>query len=142
MLEKLESIIKPICSKHNVGLYDVEFINTQHGKVLCVYITKLGGISISDCTKVSKDLNEILDNDETIIADSYTLEVSSPGIERPLKFKKHYMSAINENVKITFLKGEKKETLIGVLKEVNQDFVIVNEEKIDFHNIKKTKTVL
>ena len=125
-----------------MGLYDVEFINTQHGKVLCVYITKLGGISISDCTKVSKDLNEILDNDETIIADSYTLEVSSPGIERPLKFKKHYMSAINENVKITFLKGEKKETLIGVLKEVNQDFVIVNEEKIDFHNIKKTKTVL
>lgn len=141
LINKLEEIIKPICLKHNVGLYDIEFINTQNGKVLCVYITKVGGISITDCTKVSKDLNEALDNDESLIDVPYTLEVSSPGVERPLKYKKHYISAINESIKITFMNDDKKETLVGKLIEVNQDYVLVDEVKIEFHDIKKAKTV-
>ena len=142
MQEKLEHIIKPICLKHGVGLYDIEFINTQHGKVLCVYITKMGGICITDCTKVSKELNEVLDEDDSLVSGPYTLEVSSPGVERPLKYKKHYVSAINENVKISYINAGKKDTITGVLKEVNQDFIILDETKIEFHDIKKAKTVL
>ena len=142
MQEKLEQIIKPICQKHNVGLYDIEFINTQHGKVLCVYITKMGGVCINDCTIVSKELNDILDEDDSLVSGSYTLEVSSPGVERPLKYKKHYVSAINENVKISYINAGKKDTITGVLKEVNQDFILVDDSKIEFHDIKKAKTVL
>jgi ribosome maturation factor RimP len=145
MFEKLEGVIKSICAKHNVGLYDIEVIKTATGKVLCVYITKVGGVNITDCANVSKELNIYLDNDESLIEGSYTLEVSSPGLERPLKLKKHYMTAVNEMVKITYLKEAKKETVMGILSAIQQDYIVVATEKeslnIPFHDIKKANTV-
>jgi ribosome maturation factor RimP len=146
MFEKLEEIAKAACARCGVGLYDIEIIKTQHGKVLCVFITKVGGVGINDCSNVSKELNIYLDTDDSLMSGPYTLEVSSPGVERALKFKKHYMSAINEKVKISFLNEGKKETVIGELLEVYQDFVVVVREgekvQIAFSNIKKAKTVL
>ncbi|MCL2063752.1 MAG: ribosome maturation factor RimP [Candidatus Cloacimonetes bacterium] len=162
MLENFEVIAKEVCSKHGVGLYDIKIINTQHGKILCVYITRVNGVSITDCTKVSKELNAILDNNN-IIEGSFTLEVSSPGIERPLKFKKHYATAINEWVSLKLdMKNEKNiaqkttplhsnshdgdnSTIFGILKEVNQDYVTIENEgelnHISYGDIKKAKTI-
>jgi ribosome maturation factor RimP len=144
MLEKLESVVKAACLKHGVGLYDLELINTQHGKVLCVYITKVNGVNITDCTKVNKEISMFLDAEETLIDGAFTLEVSSPGIERPLKFKKHYISAINELIKITYSENTQKSTIQGILKEVNPEHILIeqNDEilNIKFHDIKKAKT--
>ncbi len=144
MLEKLESIAKSACTENGVGLYDIELINTQHGKVLCVYITKINGVNVSDCAKVNKEISLYLDSDETLIDGAFTLEVSSPGIERPLKFKKHYVSAINELVKITYNDNNSKQTIQGILKEVSPDYILLEHENevinINFHNIKKAKT--
>ena len=144
MLESLEVIAKTACTKCGVGLYDLEVINTQHGKVLCVYITKVNGVNITDCSRVAKELNPVLDAQENLIDGAYTLEVSSPGLERPLKFKKHYMSAINEQIKVTHSINEKKESVIGKLIEVNHDFVVLEDGEdtinIPFHNIKKART--
>ena len=144
MLEMLETKIRETCTKCGVGLYDTEIIQTQHGRVLCIYITKAGGVSISDCTRVSKEVSIFLNTDETLVDGTYTLEVSSPGIERPLKYKKHYMSAINEQIKITHNTNEKKENVEGILSEVHQDFIIISIKDdsihIPFNNIKKAKT--
>jgi ribosome maturation factor RimP len=143
---KLETIVKPICQKCGVGLYDIEIINTQHNLILCVYITKVDKISISDCAAVSRELNTALDTVENLFPGPYTLEVSSPGIERSLRFKKHYSSAINEKVKITATVEGKKMVFLGKLLEVDVDFILLeieNEKKrIDFNTIKKAKTVL
>ena len=144
MQERLETVAKDACTKCGVGLYDVDLIHTQHGKIFCVFITKVDGVNITDCTKVSKEMNIFLDSDTSLIDGPYTLEVSSPGVERPLRLKKHYMSAINELIKITFLNNDKKETITGKLSEVHHDFIIIKNDddkhQIPFHNIKKAKT--
>ena len=151
-----ESAVKDICHRNGVGLYDIEFVKTQHGRILCVYITKIGGATIEDCTNVTRALNIYLDTNDTLFDGPYTLEVSSPGIERPLKFKKHYISAINETIKISFINTENientqvkpiKETIVGILKEVNNDYIIlqkkdaITDTNIAFQNIKKARTI-
>ncbi len=119
MLKKLEEIANKVCSQNNVALYDVEIKHASKGKILVFYITKMGGVSIAECRSVSKDISRILEEEDFIDA-RYFLEVSSPGLERELKFKKHYVSAINEKVKITFLENDKDKnvTKIGILIEV------------------------
>ena len=145
MFAKLEVIVKEACASCGVGFYDIDIKNTQHGKIICVFITKIDGISLSDCTKVAKLVNKALDLDDSFIEGSYTLEVSSPGIERPLKLKKHYNSAINEYVKITYNSESTKQNIIGKLVEVNQDYIKIEADntalEINFSNIQKAKTI-
>jgi len=143
MKEKIEVIAEEICHANDVGLYDVEMKNTRKGKVICVYITKINGVTIDECKKVSKDLGRLLENDD-FIQGRYFLEVSSPGLERELKMKKHYLSAINEKIKISYNKNDKPLTEIGILQEVLPEKIKVlideNAEEIPFSNIKKVRT--
>ena len=153
MLEKFEEIARNICAKHGVGLYDISFIKTGHGRILCVFITKVNGVDITDCTNVSKELNAYLDTDEELIKGSYVLEVSSPGVERVLKFKRHYSSAINEWVSLKIVLSAdniendnlKSKKITGLLKEVYPEYITVELENqtlhIPFNQIKKAKTI-
>ena len=144
MFERLEGLASVICQKWGVLLYDIDVINVKNGKVLCVYITKQGGITITDCSNVSKDINLLVEADSSLIDNLFNIEVSSPGIERTLKFKKHYNSSINEALKIVYLAEAKKVSITGVLREVNSDFIVVESEdkliNIPFQNIKKART--
>ncbi|OQX71510.1 MAG: hypothetical protein B6D62_01845 [Candidatus Cloacimonas sp. 4484_275] len=143
MKEKIEVIAEKVCRNNEVGLYDVELKNTRKGKVICVYITKINGVTVDECQKVSRDLGQILE-DEDLISGRYFLEVSSPGLERELKLKKHYLSAINEKIKISYSKDDKIHTKIGILKEVLPEKIMVlfdkNPEFIHFSDIRKVKT--
>ena len=126
------------------GLYDFEIKQTLKGRIFVIFITKIGGVSIDDCAKVSRELDRILENSE-LINGSFQLEVSSPGLERALKQKKHYLSAINEMVKITVHHDDINETFIGKLLEVYPDYIIVEMEnnknaEINFSAIKKART--
>jgi ribosome maturation factor RimP len=144
MLAKFEAIVKDACHLNNVGLYDIDVKNTQHGKILCVFITKYDGVDISDCVNVTKSINSYLFTDDSFIEGHYTLEVSSPGIERPLKLKKHYTSAINENINVSYYHENTKKTISGLLLEVNQDNISIEAEsdttQIFFNTIQKAKT--
>ncbi len=144
--EIVEEIIKKICSKSNVVLHDVEIRNTQKGKVLIVYITKSGGVAMEDCVTVSRLVSEELDALD-IFKDHYFLEVSSPGLERSLKLKKHYQGAIGEDIKLTYSIDKVKKTVRGKLNEVRPDEIEIFAENdeilvVPFSNIKKAKTVI
>ncbi len=78
--EWVESIIKD----SEIELVDVEYVKEQHGWVLRVFLDKPGGIDLQDCQSVSEVLSDILDQEDPIPG-PYSLEVSSPGLERPLK---------------------------------------------------------
>ena len=143
-IDNIERLVKEVCEKNHVALYDLNLKNTKKGRVLSVEITKIGGVSIDDCEIVSRKLSEYLD-DLDLISGKYFLEVSSPGLERYLTQKKHYISAINEKIKVTYKKDDKTETVVGVLIEVLPDEITLknNEEikKINFKDIKKAKIV-
>ncbi len=109
-------------------LVDVEFVKEGQHRYLRIYIDKEGGVSLEDCQKVSEYLNERLDSLDPI-EENYFMEVSSPGIERPLKkeadferFKEHLVE-----VKLYFpLEGSK--AIEGVLKGLVDGKVAVQPE--------------
>ncbi|MBC8415696.1 MAG: ribosome maturation factor RimP, partial [Candidatus Cloacimonetes bacterium] len=140
---RIEQIAKEICTQQNVALYDVELKRAAKGLIIVIYITKVSGVTIDVCKIVSNKISNILE-EEDFIDERYFLEVSSPGLERDLKLKKHYVSAIGEKVKITFSYNEKSKTEIGTLLEVLPDSIKMEFDgqncEIRFSQIKKART--
>ena len=109
-------MILPFLSENGMRIYDIEFVKEGANRVLRLYIDKKDGrVSIDDCETVSRKLSDLLDADD-FIEDAYILEVSSPGIERVLKYDFHFEEAVGETVEIKLFKAlDGAKTLIGTL---------------------------
>ena len=83
-------------------LFDIEWVSGSagRGRTLRVYIDKRGGVSLEDCTNVSRGLNLILDVDDAIPGSGYSLEVSSPGLERVLREPRHFSNAVGSTIHV------------------------------------------
>lgn len=142
--DALERLVNEACSQNKVALYDFEIKTTKKGKLMLVSITKIGGASIDDCVSVSRMFGNKLDETD-YFQGKYYLEVSSPGLERNLTQKKHYVSAINEKIRITYKIDDKTSNIDGILQEVLPDYIKVlkrdEEMQIPLKDIKKAKTV-
>ena len=141
---QIEDIAKRIGQDLHLALYDIDEKLSGKGRIITVYITKIGGVTLDECAQFSKALSEELEAFD-LIPERYFLEVSSPGIERPLKLKSHYVSAINEKVAVQWnADGEKKSTM-GTLMEVNQDTITLDDRgtiiEIALKDISRAKTV-
>ena len=143
VVEKIENIAREACSQHGANLYDVELKQAAKGQLVLVYITKVAGVTIEDCRNVSREISDRLE-EEDLISARYFLEVSSPGLERELKLKKHYASAIGELIRITYQLNDKNVTQTALIQEVLPDHLKViiadAEKEIPFSSIKKAKT--
>ncbi|NLZ48199.1 MAG: ribosome maturation factor RimP [Clostridiales bacterium] len=129
LLEKLNKLIEPIVVGLGYELYHIEYKKEDGEYYLRVYIDKEGGISLSDCEKVSRPISDMLDVEDPI-SDSYYLEVSSPGIFRELFNDKHLEKHIGDTVKIVFngvFNGAK--SLIGNLKSFDNDNIYISIEE-------------
>lgn len=99
-VEKItEELVNPILQKENFELIDIEFKKEGPHRYLRIYIDKIGGITLDDCQKVSEQLSEKLDEVDPI-EDNYFLEVSSPGLDRPLKKDSDFERFQGENVEV------------------------------------------
>ena len=87
--ERVEALVEPCITELGYRIWDVEYVKEAGNFFLRIYIDKEGGISIDDCEIVSRELGELLDRDD-FIEESYILEVSSPGLGRPLKKEKDF----------------------------------------------------
>ena len=133
--DDLWNLLEETVESLDVEMLGAEFDTTQGG-LLRVYLDSPNGINISDCSKVSRQLSTVLDV-EDIIQGNYTLEVSSPGIDRPLFAKKHFEAVIGETivVKLQFpdvLTRRKK--FVGILDQVSDEMILmtVDNESFDF----------
>ena len=123
--QKTEAILLPIMEKYGFELWDVEYVKEGGSWYLRAYIDKEGGIMIDDCALVSRELSDILD-EQDFIDDAYVLEVSSPGLGRPLKKEKDFARSIGEEVEIrTYRMIDKQKEFIGILKEYDKDTVTI-----------------
>ncbi len=126
-------------------LVDVEFLS-EHGRwVLRVYADKEGGITLDDCVSISREIGYLLDV-EDMVRQRYVLEVSSPGLNRPLKKKKDYMKAIGKKVKIRIsspINGRRRFT--GYLKKFQGKTVYLETDHnlvgLPFEDIEKASLV-
>ena len=102
--EKTEKLLEPIVASLGFSVVDVEYVKEGADYYLRAYIDKEGGITVDDCEKVSRSLEEKLDT-EDFIPNAYILEVSSPGLGRQLKKEKHYLANIGEKVDVKLYKA-------------------------------------
>ena len=96
--QKTEEILLPIVEEYGFELVDVEYVKEGSNWYLRAYIDKPGGIGVNDCEVVSRRLSDILD-EKDYIEDSYILEVSSPGLGRPLKKERTSREALEKKLR-------------------------------------------
>lgn len=125
---KTEELILPILEEYNFELVDVEYVRSGSDWYLNVYIDKDGGITIDDCEKVSRRMNDILDR-EDYISDPYTFVVSSPGLDRPLKKEKDYVRNMGKLIEIhTYRTIDKQKQFVGILTAYDDESVTIQDD--------------
>jgi ribosome maturation factor RimP len=127
--------VLPLIAEHNFELVDVEYVKEAGNWYLRVYIDKEGGITVDDCEIVSRSLSDLLDGND-FIEDSYILEVSSPGLGRPLKKEKDFKRSLGKEVEIKLYKAvNRQKDFEGILKSYTEQTVTIEmdeEETITF----------
>jgi ribosome maturation factor RimP len=102
--DRAREIILPPVEAAGYELVDVQWKHEQGGWVLRVLVDKPGGIGHSDCERVSRELSVVLDVHD-VVSHAYSLEVSSPGLDRPLRTADHFRRFIGSKARVRLLQG-------------------------------------
>lgn len=139
---KTEELVQPLVDAHKFELVDVEFVKEAGTNYLRIYIDKEGGITIDDCEIISRAFSDILD-EKDYIEETYILEVSSPGLGRPLKKDKDFARSIGEEVDIKLFKPiEKQKEFTGILEAYNDKEVTVKLDEDTVMNFNRKDIAL
>lgn len=122
---RIEQIVESVTSDLGYELVKVDYVPQRKNSILRIYIDSESGIGIEDCETVSRQLGTVLEIEDPI-SGSYTLEVSSPGIDRPLVKPEHFERFCGQRVKVSthnLYLGRKRFT--GELTQVNDTGIVV-----------------
>ena len=97
--EKIRQVIEPVIESEGLEIIDLECLKMKFRWLVRIYIDKEGGVTIADCSEISKQVGDILDVYD-VLPGSYTLEVSSPGLDRPLTRDKDFIKYRGFTVRI------------------------------------------
>lgn len=144
-IRKLTEFIAPVLDEMGFELIDVEYVS-EHGRwVLRIYADKEGGITLDDCAHVSREVGVLIDVKD-IIKNEYVLEVSSPGLNRPLKKEKDFLWAVGKKIKVrttAVVNGHRRFT--GYLKKFEENVLHIKIDNdvfmLPFKDIEKANVV-
>ena len=126
--KRVEAYLMPVMEKNQFELVDVEYVKEAGTWYLRAYIDKEGGFTVDDCELVSRQLGEWLDR-EDFIDDIYILEVSSPGLGRPLKKEKDFKRSLGEQVEVRLYRAvDRQKEFTGALAAYDEDTVTLRFE--------------
>jgi ribosome maturation factor RimP len=129
ILERVRQIAAPLASQEGLELVDVELGGPGGRQTLRLFIDKEGGVSLDDCTSISRAVSAALDVEDPI-AGAYDLEVSSPGLDRPLRTPAHFQKYAGERVKVKtyapISETDNRKTFVGTLKGFEEGVVVVD----------------
>ena len=125
---KTEQFLLPILAEHQFELVDVEYVKEAGNWYLRSYIDKEGGITVDDCEVISRILSDWLDKTD-FIQDSYIMEVSSPGLGRPLKKEKDFIRSMGKDVDVRLYRQlNKQKEFTGALSAYDENTVTLTME--------------
>jgi ribosome maturation factor RimP len=142
--EVIWQMVEPLIEEKGMELVDVEFVKEGQNWFLRIFIDKENGITLDDCELISRAVSDILDREDPI-SQSYHLEVSSPGIERPLKKTKDFLRFINNIVEIktfTPVAGKKKHRGELINADEERITLLIDQEEMIFPRDKISKANL
>lgn len=126
------SVVEPVVTGLGYTLVGAEFGQAENGQTLRVYIDKPEGIVMEDCAAVSRQLNAVLDVEDTIKS-AYLLEVSSPGVDRPLFTEAHFAAQVGEQVRVRMADAVNgRRNFKGRLVAVDNACAVVEVDGIDY----------
>lgn len=130
--KQLDAVIAPALSHLGYEYWGCEQRLEGRRCIYCIYIDKPGGVNLDDCAKASADLSALLDA-EGDLSDAYVLEVSSPGIERPLFSLEQYQRFIGEKVSIKlYEKMDSRRLWQGVLTAVTDKEIVIQVDEVEY----------
>lgn len=142
--ERVEEFIAPIVESlgKDIEVVEVEFAKKYNGDNLTIFIDKPGGVTIEDCELVHSTVDGPLDELDPTAGNPYTLNVSSPGIDRPIVTDKDFARNVGIELEIKLFEAiNKKKMLVGTLIAFNEDSIIVeiNGENLEIERKKISK---
>jgi ribosome maturation factor RimP len=143
VIQQVESIARPIIEEMGLDLVEIQYRREQRGWVLRLVIDKQDGVGLDDCAAVSREVSQILDI-EDFIEQAYNLEVSSPGLDRPLKSKADFVRFIGRMARIkTSEPIDGEHVFIGKITKTEGESIFLTvgsrEAKIPFSQIAKAR---
>lgn len=146
--DRIQALLRPILASSGLELWDLEFRKEGPQWLLRLFIEREGtGATLDDCEAVSRDLAAILDV-EDVMSHSYTLEVSSPGLDRTLSRPEHFEKCAGRRLRIkTFQAVNGQKVFVGILRSFERDMVTIQTEQgeelaIPLSNIAKASLVV
>ena len=145
--EQVEKLIQPILKEHEAELDDIRITKAGNKHNIQVFVDKKGGITLGECTKINKKLGDVLEKTEAINV-SYILEVSSPGLDKPLKSKKDFKKVIGKKVSIyTSERIFGRDSFEAELELAEDEFICIKTDDklsltIPYDKINKAKVIL
>ena len=144
--DELKTLFRPTLESLGYQLWGLEYIGQGKHSVLRLYIDRPEGIFVEDCAQVSRQIGAILDVEDPINSE-YTLEVSSPGLDRPLFDYEHFVSVVGKTVKLRLgspIEGNRRKYKGKLISTDEKNLIIEDdgvEYSIEFANIEKANLV-
>ena len=130
--DAVRALAAPLCEERGLMLWDVRFEKLGGTNTLSVFVDSDDGADIDDCEAVSRALEALLDGDPDLIDGAYSLEVSTPGMERRLERPEHFLFCLGERAEVkTYEPRDGKKTFFGILSaydELENRFSLEDEE--------------
>lgn len=144
-VRRVWELTAPLAFKAGLEIVDIELKpeGGRGGRVLRVYLDKEGGPSLEEISRVSRDLSDLLDEHEDVVEGNYTLEVSSPGVNRPLRRPEHFARFVGKKIRVhTRDKINGRHSFLGLLLEVSSETIALDQDgarwEIPFSLIEKS----
>ncbi|MCK9408046.1 MAG: hypothetical protein WCX28_09165 [Bacteriovoracaceae bacterium] len=122
--DKIQEILHPITDKFNAFIVDIVLRGERSSKVIEIYIDTDHGISLDECSEISRELSEKMDESD-LIQGRYRMDVSSPDLDRPLKLVRQYSRNIGRTCKVTYHADGKKTIIAGKLEQVTEKNITI-----------------
>ena len=144
--DQIKEIIEEVVSRYGYLLIDVAFRGDQKNKIIEIFIDhEKDGVTTKACASISRDIGEKIDSEE-LITTKYRLDVSSPGLDRPLKYIQQYAKNVDRKFAVEYQADESTDKFEGKLVSVEGEKLTFNINKeevaINFENIKSAKVII
>lgn len=144
MEEKLSAMMSPVIAENGCELVELQLVQRRSNSLVRVLVDKLGGISLDDCAELSRQISYLLEVEDPIER-HYTLEVSSPGLDRPLTTAADFRRKVGESVKLNVKKADKSFEISGEITRVDEQSLTLTtssgEETFLLSDVSKGKII-
>jgi ribosome maturation factor RimP len=142
--QNILNVAQEISEKNNLLLLEVLVRGTERNHVVEIFIDGEDNLSADDCARISREINEVIGKNK-LLNSAYQLDVSTPGVDRPLEYLKQYKKHINRKFEVRYKSGENKNSITAKLVKIEEDnlyFYSDREQVIKFEDIIKAKVLV